>query len=565
MAATLLVEPPPQPGSGYKLGQLKQKHPEYDGELWEKLELLWEGGWAIEKNAQKFILQAPRENPAYYDWRCKSTSYINYLARLVGYLTGSLFNETLNVAPGAEEGAEPKPVPDKKFYSDFGTNCDRRGTDFSQFVRAEALAKALVFRRALVQVDLPVAQTMSGGAPPVTLEQEDTLGNRRAYLIPVDITSVFNWNKDQFGNFEWCVLHRIHQDRSSPFADSSKYQHEFKVWRMGAQAAEFLVLRTIAVKNDNELTDDMDLEVTQPWKSTSFRQIPIKEFELPKALWAGNQAGPLCQEHFRRRSDLMGSLCRSLVEMPYVKLGPEIPGVHQALPSERGSDPNRGDNVREQVQEQGQVTLGSEDEIGYAGPSGVGHEIARAEAKDVREEIFASVNAMALQLENSAAALGRSGDSKAEDKSALETLLTFMGDQVREYAQQLMGLVSEVRREDVEWVATGLSTFDQEDRTEVVAEAVQLAAVRIPSPTWARIHATNVALATVPKASSDEKKQIAEELKNGITDEEVTMDPFEKAQRMTIAQTPPAVPGEEGAPPPKGKARPKGKKPPAKE
>lgn len=559
MAATVIVEAVPQPpsDSGYTYGQLTQKHPQYEGELWEKLDLLWEGGWAIKKNAEKFILQAPRENPEYYKWRCKSTSYVNFLARLVGFLTGSLFNETLTVGPATEQGKDAPKVPDEDFYAAFNKDADRCGTDFSQFIRAEGLAKALVFRRSLVQVDLPPARTLDDGSPPLTLDQEDKLGNRRAYLVPIELPDMFNWQVDRFGNFLWCVLHRVARDRSSPFADSSKYQHEFKVWRLAGPKAEFMVLRTEPVTNDNELTPESLLSVVQPWKATSFPRIPIRQLELPKALWAGNQAGPLCEEHFRRRSDLMGSLCRSLVEMPYVKLGPQLPAGHGGFPSDLATDQTRGDDVHGKLAEQGNLVLDAGDEIGYAGPTGVGHEIARAELKDCREEIFASVNAMALQLENSAAAVGRSGDSKAEDRSAMETLLTFMGDQTREFAQQVMRMVSEARAERVEWAASGLATFDNEDRGEVVAEAAQLETVTIKSPTWHKERQKLVALTTVPKASADTKKKIADEIEKNVSEEEILMDPFEKAKKMAEAQ---GKRDQENPPPGKGEPPAKGTK-----
>lgn len=535
---TTIVEQPTEKRSGYKLGTLRKKNRHYRGELWDRLEILWEGGWEMERNAHLFIVQAPMEKPEYYEWRCKMTSYINFLARLVGYLTGSLFHESLVVTPEPKaKGELPPPPPDAPFYQAFGKDCDTRGTDFSQFVRAEMVTKALVYQRALVQVDLPQAKMMPDGSPPLTLEHENQLGNRRAYLVPIDVRAMTNWKKDAQGNFEWCVIHKRDEDTSDPFALDGTYWHEFKVWQRRGGVVGFTILRTPRIKNENELTDNTDLEVVQPFRPTSFARIPIIDFELPKALWAGNQAGPLCQEHFRRRSDLMGSLCRNLVEIAYVKLGPQIPAVRGALPSDKAADQNRGDDIHGQLAAKGNLVLDAQDEVGYAGPTGAGHEIARAELKDTREEIFASLNAMALQLENSAAAVGRSGDSKAEDRSAMETLLTFLVDQTREAAQKVMAMVDEVRRDNVgAWVASGLSTFDSEDRDELVAEAGDLELVRIPSPTWKRLYMTKVALSTVPKASPEQKKAIEDELQRNITDEQVAMDPIEQAQRMSEAQ-----------------------------
>lgn len=500
------AQQPPRP----TYGQLSAKHPEYDAELWTSIGLLYRGGWEMLRNARRFIERAPRERNDYYLWRVKGTSYVNYFARLIGHLTGSLFNETLTVAPARDSKTDQAPaLPDAAFYDAFASDCDGCGTDFSQFMRL-TLTDALVYRRALVQVDLP--RLPASAEAPRTLSQEDALGLRRAYLIQIPIESMFDWERSPDGRFVWCVLHRIHRERATPFASRSEYQHEFKIWWMAEGRARYVVLRSKPVTKDEELDEKEELQVVHPERATSFTQIPLLKLELPEALWVGNQAGPLCQEHFRRRSDLMGSLCRSLVEIPYVKLGPEIPAVHGGI-SEAQSDPNRGHDMVARSRE-GEIVLGSEDEIGFAGPSGVGHEIARAELKDVREEIFASVSAMALQLENTASAVRRSGDSKAEDKSATAIILTFLATQTREFAQQVMALVSAVRGDSVPWAASGLNTFDQEDREQVLNDAAMVQALEIPSRRFQILSRIKVANSILPNATAKEKAEIAAEIES---------------------------------------------------
>lgn len=521
---------------GASYGRLKQKHPEYQGELWDRLALLYEGGWDILEHSKEFIPKAPEEPSAHYKWRLEVTSYVNYFARLVGYLTGTLFNETLVMGPAAEGGANKPPLPDPEFYNEFASNADLRGTDFSQFMRV-TLATALVYQRAIVHVDMPVTPTLETGEAPDNRAHEEALGGARAYLIPIAIGEMYNWEKDSRGKFKWCVLHTKITNRDDPFGDHSLYQHEFKIWRLADGIATYTVLRTRLVSREEELKDDDVLLVQTLPSSTSFTEIPLREIELPKALWVGNQAGPLCREHYRRRSDLAGSLCRSLVELPFIKRGAEIPAVHRGI-SETQMDPNRGADPVAAAKRDGWVAIGGDDELGYAGPSGVGHEIARAELKDCREEIFGSVNAMALQLENTAAAVGRSGESKAEDRSALAAVLSYLADQLREFAQQVMTLVSSARNEEVKWAGSGLSTFDTDGVTQVLEEAVQIEPLNIPSVTFKQLHRKKVALALVPKASPEQKQQISDEIDKNTTAEEVEMDPFERAKKLTAATTP---------------------------
>jgi hypothetical protein len=548
----LIEQPAPtQSRTGPTYGRLCRKHKDYDASLWHKLDLLHKGGWAMAENAGLFILQAPRENPAYYEWRCKSTSYVNYLARLIGYLTGSLFTESLVMGPEKSSDEEEAPsLPDLKFYPEFWKNCDRKGTNFSQFMRA-TLASAMVKRRAIVQIDMPPAPALADGALPINRAQEEALGGGQAYLFHIELEDLFHWKKDDKGNFIWCTVHKVVYDDADPLGDHSSYRHQFKIWRIVGGVACYSIYQTPLVTSDDELKDDTELEVVVELSPTSYPSIPIRELELPEALWVGNQAGPLCQEHFRRRSDLMGSLCRNLVEMPYVKLGSELGGQRGSLPSNVQQDPNRGHDLRGQVEDNGAVLLGADDEIGYAGPSGVAHEIASREAKDTREEIFASVNAMALQLENSASAVGRSGESKAEDRGAMGIILTFLSDEMHEYAQRVMQSVSAGRGETVAWAAGGLSTFDAEDRQQLVAEATQLEPIRIPSRTYRVKRLTALAHATVPKATAQEKQAIAKEINANVSNEEVTMDIFERTKRLTKAASEPDSEEEEDPKPSK--------------
>ena len=248
---------------------------------------------------------------------------------------------------------------------------------------------------------------------------------------------------------------------------------------------------------------------------------------------------PLAKEHFQRRSDLAGSMCRNLVEIPYVKRGPEIPAVHAALPSQTQQNPHRGADPVGTAKSKGYVDIGSDDEIGFAGPSGRAYELASASANELRDEIFGAMNTMALALSNTGATVARSGLSKKEDRSATVIVQDYIGGIVRETSAAVYEMVSDGRGEEVEWVAVGANSYDREDRETLVAEATEVQLLTLPSVTLHRLYATNLALALVPKASDAEQKLIRDELQSNITEESVLMPP-------------PMLPGqkpEEAAPP----------------
>ena len=557
-------------------GQLDRKHKDWNGDLWERLRLLKKGGYEILENARLFVPKYPAENSDVYAFRLKQASYIGLLGKVGGYLVGSLFSESLTVSPPTEDAEEAPKLPDEKFYTEFFDDCDLEDTDYAQFMR-QAVYDALIFQRALVGIDMPAKPE---GVELNNRADSDALDIGRAYLYRIDIDALINWHSVprstkgpiKGSEFVWAVIKGVEENREDPLADQSKYRETFKVWRLEGGLVTWEKWRTRELDDKTPPKPEDEMELVTPRTATTFKSIPIEELRLPEELWVGNAAGPMCEEHFRDRSMLKGDMARSLHEVGYVKQGPEIPAVHGPLPSEVQQDPNRGHRAQAAVTNKGWVVIGSQDELGFAGPSGRAHELVVQWLDKVKEEIQGVVNTMALSVSNTSVAVGRSGDSKREDKSATTIILQALALCTKEAAKRIMRHVAQAREEDVEWVASGLNTFDREERTVLVEEATALALVNIPSPTHRRLHMREVALATVPNATPDERRDIIKEINENISDDEVALSPLERTEAMTKAQNPPELAGEDDdeeddAPAPAAKKPPPGKgkgKPPAK-
>lgn len=521
-------------------GLMNRTHPAYKGEFWERLRLLKVGGYEILQHVKKFVPKYPAENDAVYEFRLKQASYSGLLGKVCGYLVGSLFMESLSVGPPEDKAA----LPDEAFYKEFFDDCDLEDTDFSQFMRT-CTYDALIYRRALVGIDLP---GVPDGAEPRTRAEEEALGLGRAYLYRIPLDALINWHAVPRATkgpikgteFVWAVIKGVEQDRSDPFGDHSTYRETFKVWRRSPEGVvTWEKWRTRPLSEKDRPRDDDPLELVEPPTSGSFKSIPIEELSLPDELWAGNAAGPIVEEHFRDRSMLKGDMARSLHEVGYVKQGPEMPAVHNALPSDVQQDPNRGAKAQAAVTNKGWVVIGSGDELGFAGPSGRAHALVVEWLDKLKEESQGVVNTMALSITNSASALQRSGESKREDRSATTIVLQALSLCVREAAKRVMRHVSEARNEPkTEWTATGLNTFDKTERSDLVTEAGSLSLVDMPSPTWQRLYKTALAHATTPHATPEQKQQIAEELQKNIKDEIESLDPFERAKKMAESTAP---------------------------
>jgi len=494
-------------------GDLAQTHEEYDAKLWRDLWLLYRGGFELLEHAGEFLHRAPNEPEDRYQHRLKSASYVCYFGQIVDYLVGALFFEKLLVVPAAKDGANAPALPDETFWRAFGKDVDRSGTPVAALF-AQAITTALVLRRAWVAVDLP---EFAATVELPNRAEEDRLGLNRAYAFQFPAEEVINWHRDADGRLQWVVTRWQHVDRSSPLRRVTEYRERFKVWRREAGAVSWETFETGAHKleGDERPRDEEALTLIDEG-ATSFREIPFVEIELPYGLWAGNKIGPLALEHFRLRSDLKGSLNRSLVEIPVVNLAPEIPGVGEALPAQAVQRPDRGNDPVGQYERKGYLVLGHNEKLEFTGPSGKGFEVADKQLSDLRDEMYRTVTAMSLSLANTGAAVGRSGESKREDRSATEIVLDALGDIVRRAAVRVYDVVAGGRGDRVEWEAQGLTTFNVGARGELVEEAERVLPLNVPSPTFRKEYLTRVALALTPNAAPETKQQIQQEIASGV-------------------------------------------------
>ena len=497
-------------------GALARTHAEYDAELWRKIRLLYRGGFELLDHASEYLNRTPNEPQDRYLHRLKEASYICYFGQIVDYLVGALFYEKLQVLPAGESGNAPAP-PDEAFWRAFAKDADRCGTPAAGLL-AQAITTALLLRRAWVAVDLP---EFDATVELPNRAAEERLGLNRAYAFEFPAEEVINWHRDSDGKLQWVVTQWREIDRSSPFAPVTEYRARFKVWLRESGVVSWTTFETGPHKlsGDDQPREEEPLSLVDEG-TTTFHEIPLVEIELPWGLWAGNKIGPLALEHFRARSDLRGSLSRSLVEIPVVHLAPEIPGVGEALPAQRVQRTDRGDDPVGQYERQGYMVLGHQEKLEFAGPSGNGFEVADRGLTTLRDEMYRTVTAMSLSLSNTASAIGRSGESKREDRSATEIVLDALGELVRRAAVRVYDVVAGGRGDSVVWEAQGLSTFNVAARGELVEEAERVLPLSVPSATFRKEYLTRVALSLTPNAAPETKAQIQKEIASGVQEQD---------------------------------------------
>lgn len=535
----------PENESGVTYGILNQRNGAYDPELIEKIDALYKGGFEIQRKARKYLCQLEGESAAKFAERAKIVAYIGFFSQIVDQFTSDVFTQPLSIkpAPDADDPNTPGEVPDKDFYSELEKNVDKRGTSFVDLMTV-TLRTALKHRCALVIVDAPDV-----GSEATNLYDEDEQGARRLYAYECPIDRLIDWEcDDETGRFRFAILHDKDQRRADPYSRRNKVHETFTVWTIeDAPGSTAQWVRYGVTYDEKEPPTAETYLRVEARGTTSFTRIPILRFELPDGLWVGNKVGPQAFEHWQRRSALIGAENRSLVAIPYVKLGPQAPAVGGAIPSDKSQDQSRGERPVAQFTSKGWLTLDAGDDLGFAEPEGRCYELIDQQLEKLREAMFQVTFQMAASVQRNNTSMGRSGMSKQKDEDLTGRVLRALGHAVRIFGVSIFETISEARGEDTHWTPHGLDGYDSEDRQALLEEAVSLdqVAEAIPSETFHLAHARAIVEKLLKGAIDVETMAtILDELSQGIHAKHEMSELMMDAKKDAIQNPPPpAVPG----------------------
>lgn len=524
---------------------LTQRHPDYDERTWAELDLLYEGGIRAMRAAESFIKPLDGEKPSRYADRLRLVAYVPYPGQIIDYFTSGLFQSGLDVTEAVDaddpatagEGAQQE-----DFWDEFAKDADRKGTPFSGVIR-EAVRTALLKKKALVALDFP-----DPGKKPENRLEEKALGADRGYAYNLPVEELVDWELDDQGRFEWCVLYEKIVERPSPKASRSLETHRWTVWTRGEapdvdqndlaafeaakeagdlQAAS-RVLRTLQKRATpapdakarweryeftcpigwDAFSPDTEIPLVDSGE-TSFPEIPILLLELPAGLWAGNLLGPMAVEHWSRRSALVGAEARNMTAVTFAELGKDDGGL--------GADALDGATKRA-LREKG-VDIALPGRLGVAEPQAHAYEVVQRDLKDLKDEMFRVAHQMAMSVDNSSSSTRRSGESKKQDKTDVDVVLGALAVFAKVLAVRVYRVLAAAMKEaDVLWTARGLDKFTAEDRTELTQEGMSLGIVldSIPSPTFRKEALTQFAFRWAPNLDPTTQDTIRKEIADGV-------------------------------------------------
>lgn len=501
---------------------LDQKHPTYNADRWAILDALYRGGEAFRAVLPRLLLKNPVEPEDVYRARLDRAAYVPYLGSIVQEFVGRLFAEPLAVrlvGQGEEGSSEPPP-----WYAEWKEDVDGGGTDLVDFARAR-FASAAVKGRSWWIVESP-----GPDEKPLNHAQWEAMGLGRAFLEPLENEQVYDWATDQRGEFEWVIVHDEALDRPSPYETRGIVSETWRiydrekitVWRANYEQSKrpetAVKVAEYAHGFKRVPIVCMGFVGTRPVRVSlgSARKVVSVSSSGLEGFWLGERLADTAIAHFRAESGMRWSMDRTCYAMPVI-----------TLKEDRDFVVGSGYFIRLAEGERYDWT---------AAPTG--HlTFVQEEVDRTKDELYRIANQMAAGVDNNAAALGRSGESKAADAEGTAIAVSVYASVVREALEQTHDLLSQLRGETARWSIEGLGSTDKPDATAAIANAVQAESVPIPSKTFRAEWYIKVARAALPDAEQGTMEQIEREIRAGV-----------KSGIPLAMQPPPEAPVQPGTP-----------------
>lgn len=459
--------------------RIDQEHAEYRSkhELWKRYQDLYAGGEAFKLNSGNYLIPRQKEPADVYGERLNRVFYENYIGSIIDWYAATLFRREPVIS------VEGNNEPGRTFFSEFIEDCDRKGTNLSDFYRRQ-MTDALVYGVGYALVDFPRT-----GHAAASRAEEELLGASRAYLVHCNPEELVNWSRDEHGNFEWIVLRTTHTTkRNIEDAENTVetrwiyYDRErFRVYRRSNQPG--------APKQNSsiELVDEGIHGLAK------LNRVPLFEFTVSQGMWMMNKAALLQLEHFNKSNALSWALTMGLFAMPVVY-------------SDKKFDQMVGESYF--------LQLGPGDRFGWTEPEGKVFEIATQNLHRLKDEIYR----VCYLIGQAGPTVGEnrpvSGLSKQRDFAITQEVLRSFGDSVKDVLKRVLKAIEAVREDGLQVNVSGLDEFDIGDFASEVDDASKLLAMDIESRTLAKQVYKKLAF----KYLCDERQEIKDTIAREIDD-----------------------------------------------
>lgn len=475
---------------------LQQTHDSYDAELWADYDAIYAGGKKFFARIRRFLHQNEAEPATVYLKRLQEANYRCYAGGIVDYFASYLFGSELTVKAkrGKAAGAQAE-VPADPFYAAFKEDCDGLDNDIHLFLRSR-VAEAMTKKVSWWLVEMPTAPADIEAGPADSLAEWKKQGLDKGHIRGLSADQVLDWEVDDNGVLMWAIVLSVKVTRALPGDMRTTVVERYDVYdRETVQRFELVYEKSNPpAKNVNILPDGAP-------RAHGFSRVPLVNVDVGDALWLINRVASPQLEHFRLSCAQGWGIRRTCYAMPIFnvidKEKPPVMGVGHY------------------------IMIGKDEKMEWSAPPATPFVAIGEAIKSEKDEIYRVVHQMAMGVDNNAAAVGRSAESKEIDSAAVRVVLDALGKIVREAVERTYSLLSEARGEDYEWSIDGLDDFSDANFDELVAAALGFETIPIASPTLKREWHKRLAAAALPDADQQTKDKITAEIEENTTDESV--------------------------------------------
>jgi hypothetical protein len=457
-----------------KLKMLERTHPQFDRETIERYRLLFEGGRAMRARMSEFLPRHDVEPMELYRRRVRSATYINYAAPVVNTLASWLFTGPFGVRANDVE------MDDLPTWA--GALFERATPmqDIAGFM-SRRVAEALVCGRAYWRVEA------SEPPPGITIADWQRQGLDKLQLCPVPAEHVTHWDRDDEGRFRWLV-EREECVELPAFDGPEQRVIEWTLWSATEPPRKWRVV----VDPQHPLTPESEIEEYRDEELTTRPGVPFVCLDIPAELWVLNLIADPLVEITRKRNALSWAIDRVCYAMPVLYT-----------------------SSRKPVNAMGAgyfLQLGADDRLEFPAPPATPFDVIENHIATLKDELYRVVQQMAAGVDNNAAAIGRSGESKAADAAATEIVLRKLGVLVRDAVEQTFNIGAELLGQPERFSAYGLDQFNLESVGSLVEVMTGIGVAGVESPTLKRELAKQLAARALPHAPPAVIAQINREI-----------------------------------------------------
>lgn len=459
-----------------KLKTLRATSKAFKRDVLERYADLFEGGERFREHLKRYLPQNEWEPDEAYNKRLSQAHYLNYCKPIGLYLSALLFSRPLTF-----DG-----VPET-YTKEWAMNVDGKGTALETFLR-DRFVEALQFRTSWIRVAFPKPD-----AEPRSRAEFEELGLDRPILEPLDPLTVVDWRRDERGELLWLKTHTKRCERLEPMDEVETVTEAFAIYR--GQTVERW---QISYREDKPPEDTVEV----PQLTTESDVVGgLIELTLPAVLHLMEHLASPALEHFRARNALAHQIRANCYEMPWMKL------------KSREKPPVMGAGYY--------GIIGTEEDIFYPEHGAVPYEVAAEYGRVLKDELHRVTNTMSLGVENNAASVGRSGESKAQDAKQTEQVLEAFAKVIRSVVALVLRMVAGARNEKLEPKIGGMSGYSLPDPKTTAEAAATLKTLGIRSVTAIVEILMRAIEAYMPDLSHDVKRKIRQELEATTTAEDL--------------------------------------------